>query len=104
MNHRQTVQAVARRLPHLQQHQVAEVLEVTAEVWAEELAKPGSEITLINLGKLHIEIQHIRVGGVVRRRLQARHGAAAPTAIRRLYYRFRPSGWLRELVEESYET
>ncbi len=74
MNHRQTVQAVARRLPHLQQHQVAEVLEVTAEVWAEELAKPGSEITLMNLGKMHIEIQHIRVGGVIRRRLQARHG------------------------------
>ena len=102
MNHRQTVQAVARRLPHLQRHTVAEVLEVVAEVWAEELAQPGSRVTLINLGKLQIEAQQMRVGGAVRDRLEAQHGTA-PTTIQRLYYRFRPSGWLRQKIEEAYD-
>ncbi len=103
MNHRQTVQAVARRLPHLQRHQVAEVLEVAAEVWATELAKPGSAISLINLGRLQVEAQELRVGGAVRDRLAAQHGTA-PEKIRRLYYRFHPFGWLRDLVKEGYET
>lgn len=102
MNHRQTVQAVARRLPHLQKHTVAEVLEVAAEVWAAELAQPGGVITIANLGRLHVEAQQMQVGGAVRDRLEAQHGTA-PATIRRLYYRFRPSGWLRDLVEEAYE-
>lgn len=98
MNHRQTVQAVARRLPHLQRHTVAEVLEVTAEVWADELANPGSHVTLMNLGKLHIEAQQMQVGGAVRERLRVEEGSQ----ILRLYYRFRPSGWLRQKIEESH--
>jgi hypothetical protein len=102
MNHRQTVQAVARRLPHLQKHTVAEVLEVAAEVWAAELAQPDSVVTLVNLGRLHVEAQQMQVGGAVRDRLEAYHGTA-PAMIRRLYYRFRPSGWLRDLIEEAYE-
>lgn len=102
MNHRQTVQAVARRLPHLQRHTVAEVLEVVAEVWAEELAQPEGRVTLINLGKLQIEVQQMRVGGAVRDRLEAEHGTA-PTTIQRLYYRFRPSSWLRQKIEETYD-
>lgn len=103
MNHRLTVQAVARRLPHLQKHTVAEVLEVAAEVWAAELAQPGNVITIVNLGRLHVEAQQMQVGGAVRDRLEAQHGTA-PANIRRLYYRFRPSGWLRDLVEEGHET
>lgn len=102
MNHRQTVQAVARRLPHLQRHTVAEVLELVAEVWAEELAQPGSQVTLINLGKLSVDAQQMRVGGAVRDRLEAEHGIA-PTTRLRLYYRFRPSGWLRDKIEEAYD-
>jgi nucleoid DNA-binding protein len=102
MNHRQTVQAVARRLPHLPRSTVAEVLEVAAEVWAAELAQPGGVVTVVNLGRLHVEAQQMRVGGAVRNRLEAQHGTA-PATIRRLYYRFRPSGWLRDLVEEAYE-
>ena len=102
MNHRQTVQAVARRLPHLQKHIVAEVLEVAAEVWAAEMAQPGGVITIVNLGRLHVEAQQMQVGGAVRDRLEAQHGTA-PVTIRRLYYRFRPSGWLRDLIEETYE-
>ena len=102
MNHRQTVQAVARRLPHLQRHTVAEVLEVTAEVWAEALAQPDSSVTLMDLGKLHIEAQQMRVGGAVRDRLEAEHGEA-PARLQRLYYRFRPSGRLKARVEEAYE-
>lgn len=103
MNHRQTVQAVARRLPHLQKHTVAEVLEVAAEVWAAELAQPGGVVTVVNLGRLYVEVQQLQVGGAVRDRLEARHGTV-PMTIRRLYYRFRPSGWLRDLIEEAYET
>jgi nucleoid DNA-binding protein len=102
MNHRQTVQAVARRLPHLERHQVAEVLEVAAEVWAEALSKPGDTITLVNLGRLYVEAQRMQVGGAVREKLEAQYGTA-PETIRRLYYRFRPSGWLRALIEEAYE-
>jgi hypothetical protein len=102
MNHRQTVQAVARRLPHLQKHTVAEVLEVAAEVWATELARPDSMVTVVNLGRLHVEAQQMQVGGALRDRLEAEHGTA-PVTIQRLYYRFRPSGWLRELIEETYE-
>lgn len=59
MNHRQMVQTVARRLPHLQKHTVAEVLEVAAEVWAAELVQPGGAITIVNLGRLHIEAQQM---------------------------------------------
>ena len=102
MNHRKTVQQVARRLPHLPRHTVAEVLEVTAELWADELAQPGRSITLMNLGKLHIEAQQLRVGGAVRARITAGQGTA-PTTIQRLYYRFRPSGWLRQKIEEGHE-
>ncbi len=102
MNHRQTVQAVARRLPHLQRHTVAEVLEVAAEVWSEELAQPGSTVTIVNLGRLYVEAQQTKVGGAVREKLKARYGEA-PTTVRRLYYRFRPAGWLHELVEEAHE-
>ncbi|MDK3157326.1 hypothetical protein QPK87_12170 [Kamptonema cortianum] len=102
MNHRQTVQAVARRLPHLQKHIVAEVLEIAAEVWAAELAQPGGTVTLVNLGRLHVEAQQMQIGGAVRDRLEAQHGTV-PVTIQRLYYRFRPSSWLRDLIEEAYE-
>ncbi|TVR20970.1 MAG: hypothetical protein EA396_09260 [Anaerolineaceae bacterium] len=102
MNHRQTVIAVARRLPHLERHTVAEVLEVTGEIWAAELAKPHSTVTVINLGKLYVEAQQMQVGGAVRNKLQTQHGTA-PNKIRRIYYRFRPSGWLKELIEETHE-
>ncbi len=102
MNHRQTVQAVARRLPHLQKHIVAEVLEVAAEVWAAELAQPDGVVTVVNLGRLHVEAQQMQVGGAVREKLKAQYGTV-PVTIRRLYYRFRPSSWLRDLIEEAYE-
>lgn len=103
MNHRQTVQAIARRLPHLPKHTVAEVLEVAAEVWAAELAQPGGVVTIINLGRLHVEAQQMQVGGAIREKLEAQY-SPPPATIRRLYYRFRPSGWLKERIEEAYET
>ncbi len=83
MNHRQTVQAVVRRLPHLQKHTVAEVLEVAAEVWAAELAQPGGTVIVTNLGRLYVEAQQMQVGGAVRDRLEAEHGTA-PATIQRL--------------------
>lgn len=102
MNHRQTVQAVARHLPHIQRHTIAEVLEVTGEVWAQELAQPGRSVTLINLGKLHVQAQQMRVSGAIRQRLIRERGTA-PDTTRRLYYRFRPSRWLKQRVEEAHE-
>ena len=102
MNHRQAIQAIARRLPHLQRSAVAEVLEVAGEVWSQELAQPDRSVTLINLGRLEVEVQQMRVAGVIREKL-IQEDKQAPARIRRLYYRFRPSGWLRELVEANYE-
>jgi nucleoid DNA-binding protein len=103
MNHRQTIQAIARRLPHLQRHDVAEVLEVAAEVWSQELAAPGGTVTLVDMGKLEVEAQQMRVGGAIREKLEEQPGSA-PETIQRLYFRFRPSGWLREKVKKGYET
>ena len=104
MNHRQFVQYIARRLPHVERHHVAEVLEVAAELWAEALARPDTVVSLVNLGKLQVEAQQVKVSGAIRVRLQARYGRVAPETVRRLYYRFRPAGWLKALVEASYDT
>ncbi|MCC7208150.1 MAG: hypothetical protein IT323_12650 [Anaerolineae bacterium] len=103
MNHRQSVQAIARRLPHLERYDVAEVLEVAAEVWAKELARPGGVVKIGNLGKLHVEVQHMRAGGAIRQRLDDKCGTTAPPTLRRLYFRFRPALWLRASVEHALE-
>jgi nucleoid DNA-binding protein len=81
MNHRETVQTIARHLPHVERHTVAEVLEVAGEIWAQELAKPGGSVTLVNLGVLHVEIQD--------------------RPMTRMYFRFRPKGWLKEKVKDG---
>ena len=100
MNHRQTIQAVARHLPHLQRETVAEVLEVTAEVWAKALAQPNDQVTIVTLGKLYVEAQQMQVAGAVKDKLSAK-GDVSDTILR-LNYRFRPSGWLREFVKENH--
>ncbi|MBK8139247.1 MAG: hypothetical protein IPK52_26085 [Chloroflexi bacterium] len=104
MKHRQFVQSIARRLPHVERHHVAEVLEVAAELWAEALQQPGAMVTMMNLGKLQVEAQQVKVSGAIRVRLQAHYGGIAPETVGRLYYRFRPAGWLKALVEASYDT
>lgn len=104
MKHRQFMQIIGRRLPHVKRDYIADVLEVAAEVWAEALQEPHATVTLMHLGKLHVETQQIKVAGAVREKLKARHGGIAPLTVRRLYYRFRPAGWLKDLVEAAHET
>ena len=67
MKHRQFMQTIGRRLPHVKRDHIAEVLEVAAEVWAEALQEPHATVTLMNLGKLHVEVQQMKVSGAVRK-------------------------------------
>ncbi len=87
MNHRQTVTEISKRLPRLKRRDVAEVLEVMAELWLEELAQPGQTITVADLGKLAVEVQTVRSGGAVGRYI-----------LKRVYVRFRPTGKFRQFV------
>ena len=91
MNHRQTVTEISKRLPRLKRRDVAEVLEVMAELWLEALAQPGQTVTVADLGKLAVEVQSFRSGGAVGRR-----------AVKRVYVRFRPTGKFRQVVLDAY--
>lgn len=91
MNHRQTITEISKRLPRLKRRDVAEVLEVMAELWLEELAKPGQTVTIADLGKLAVEVQTFRSGGAVGRR-----------TVKRVYVRFRPTGKFRQVVLDAY--
>jgi nucleoid DNA-binding protein len=102
MNHEQMVREIALRLPHLKRRDVAEVLEVMAELWLVELARPGATITVADLGKLLVEVQDMRSGGAVQRRMQAQRGSAAKT-LKRIYVRFRPTGKLRAAIMAGLE-
>ncbi|MBK9746024.1 MAG: hypothetical protein IPO91_04520 [Chloroflexi bacterium] len=73
------------------------MLEVMAELWLVELARPGATITVADLGKLVVEVQDMRSGGVVQRRMQAQRGTAAKT-LKRIYVRFRSTGKLRAAI------
>lgn len=87
MNHRQTITEISKRLPRLKRRDVAEVLEVMAELWLEELAQPGQTITVADLGKLAVEVQSFRSSGAVGRR-----------TVKRVYVRFRPTEKFRQHV------
>jgi nucleoid DNA-binding protein len=91
MNHRQTVTEISKRLPRLKRSDVAEVLEVMAELWLEELAQPGRTVTVADLGKLAIEVQSFRSGGAVGRR-----------TVKRVYVRFHPTDKFRRFVLNAY--
>jgi nucleoid DNA-binding protein len=91
MNHRQTVAEISKRLPRLKRRDVAEVLEVMAELWLEELAQPGQTVAVGDLGKLAVEVQTFRSGGAVGRR-----------TVKRVYVRFRPTGRFRQHVLNAY--
>jgi hypothetical protein len=87
VNHRQTVAEISKRLPRLKRRDVAEVLEVMAELWLEALSEPGQTVTVADLGKLVVEVQTFQSGGVVGKR-----------PLRRLYVRFRPTGKFRQAI------
>ncbi len=92
MNHRQTITAISKRLPRLKRRDVAEVLEVMAELWLEELAQPGQTVTVADLGKLAVEVQRFRSGGAIGQR-----------TVRRVYVRFRPTEKFRRFVLDAHK-
>ncbi len=98
MNYRQTITEISKRLPRLKWRDVAEVLDVMAELWLAELAQPGGTVTVADLGKLVVEVQTLRSAGAVRRRLQQRHGAGVPETFQRIYVRFRPTAHFRQAI------
>ncbi len=102
MNHRETVRSIHQRLPHLKRREVAEVIEVLAELWLEALAQPGGVVTVADLGKLTAEVQTLRSAGAIRQRLEATHGKAAPQRLKRVYLRFRPTAKLRQAIQNAY--
>ncbi|MCL4876607.1 MAG: hypothetical protein KJ064_08120 [Anaerolineae bacterium] len=61
------------------------------ELWLEELAQPGQTVTVADLGKLAVEVQTVRSGGAVGRRM-----------LKRVYVRFRPTGRFRRFVLNAY--
>ena len=89
MIHREVVAEVARRLPHRTQRDVAEVVEVLTEVWLKELVS-GRSIIVPNIGRLSIEVQDMKAGGLL-----AEHGR-----LRRVYGRFRPTETLKTSIQE----
>lgn len=103
MNHSQTIQAVARRLPHRTKREVAEILEVVEEVWSDELLKPNGSVQVVGLGRVSIEVQAVRSAGAVRQTLFEKHGSEARLTLRRVYVRFRPSAALRAAVDDVYD-
>jgi len=87
MNHRQTIAEISKRLPRLKRRDVAEVLEVMAELWLEALTQPGQTVMVADLGNMAVEVQSFRSGGAVGRR-----------TVKRVYVRFRPTGKFRQFV------
>jgi nucleoid DNA-binding protein len=87
MQKRQLVRQIARRLPDMTALQVEAVLEVAAELWADDL-QAGNWARIPGIGALMIDVQQLRVAGAIQRE--------AP--VRRVYGRFRP---LSALVEQS---
>ena len=90
MIHREVIAEVARRLPHRTQRDVAEVVEVLTEVWLKELVA-GQSIIMPDIGRLSIEVQDMRAGGLL-----AQHGR-----LRRVYGRFRPTENLKTAMQEG---
>ena len=102
MNHRQIIAEISKRLPRLKRRDVAEVLAVMTELWLDVLAQPDQSVTVADLGKLVVEVQTFHIGGSVKHRLQQLHGSQAPTTLRRIYVRFRPSAKFRQAIEAAY--
>ena len=101
MSHSQTIAEISKRLPRLKRRDVAEVLEVMAELWLDELAQPGRTVTVADLGKLVVEVQALRSAGAIQQRLQQKHGTEAPKTLKRIYVRFRPTEKLRQAIESA---
>ena len=93
MIHKEVIAHIARRLPHQQQRDVREVVELLMQVWADELIQ-GQEVILPTIGKLSIEVQDMQAGGAL-----GQHGNLI-----RVYGRFRPiPSFKRKIKEQAIE-
>lgn len=101
MNTRQTVAEIARRLPDLRRRDVVEMIEVLAELWRSELAKPNGEIHIAGLGRLYVEAHDLKATGVIRQRLIEKYGKNAPQTVQRRVIRFRPSEALHVAMKQE---
>jgi nucleoid DNA-binding protein len=101
MKHRETVDEIARRLPKWTRADVAEAMEVMAEVWMEALREPGAKINVVNLGRLHIQTQKMKCRGAVRDKLAEK--GKPPEYLIRVYCRFDPFQPLAEICEQLRE-
>ena len=90
MIHKEVIAYIARRLPHQQQRDVREVIDLLMEVWSDELIQ-GQEVILPTIGKLSIEVQDMQAGGAL-----GRHGN-----LMRVYGRFRPTPTFKHKIKEQ---
>ena len=90
MIHKEVIAHIARRLPHQQQRDVREIIDLLLELWSDELMR-GNEVILPTIGKLSIEIQDIKAGGAL----------AHEGNLKRLYGRFRPTPKLKKHIKEA---
>jgi len=90
MIHKEVINHIARRLPHQQQREVREVIDLLMEVWSDELMR-GNEVIVPTIGKLSIDVQDIKAGGALinQGRLQ------------RVYGRFRPTPTFKHKIKEQ---
>ena len=90
MIYKEVIAHIARRLPHQQQREVREIIDLLIELWSDELMR-GNEVIVPTIGKLSIEIQDIKAGGALinQGRLQ------------RIYGRFRPTPTFKCKIKEQ---
>ena len=98
LTYNELVREISRRLPRLKKRDVAEVLEVMAELWQEELVQ-GRAVAVADLGKLTVEVQQMRSGGFMRQQPKASR-SVVPLTLRRIYVRFQPTTKLRTAIDE----
>ncbi|NLF79141.1 MAG: hypothetical protein GX573_25895 [Chloroflexi bacterium] len=101
MNHQELVAAIARRLSDHSRREVADMLEVLAEVCIEQLSQPGQVIQIADLGRLSIDVHQLHVSGAVRKTMIEHRGADQPKTLKRIVGRFRPAPRLRRAIESG---
>lgn len=99
MTHRQTIQHIARKLPHRTITDVDEIVELLIERWLDQLVQ-GKDIHIRDIGTLSIEVQNMQVGGAILKNMTG----VPPKTVKRIYGRFRPATYLkREVIGEQDE-
>jgi len=88
MIYKEIIAHIARRLPHQQQREVREVIDMLIEVWSDEMIQ-GNQVILPTIGKLSIEVQDIKAGGAL----------AHKGNLKRIYGRFRPTPKLKNQIK-----